>query len=460
MPQITSFYHAIYKRLWAVGQAGNAHKDGPTAYGGLSLASPGEANGLFGTIGSDQFAGPSPFKAPFKANDNSALYGLLRRSPDRQTWPVRPFPFNNSIARKAGPAPFPLAQKERAQILFVCSMAGDNGVRPGSVPADWWHKAQIFVCDASGQSPAKDLGLPLGKAGETRTVLAIIGNSGNLSAGALFPGLPAIDVICNAHVFNTFMSDSTPLPALSPLDTGATYEQPVLAPGSYGVAGFRFDVDAVFKGLRDAMTAHGYTLQQLGGLTVDEWLKAGHACVKVLITGGELPNNHNRNGWPDDKTSPSADRHIAQRNLAPFDMTAKGARALHWQTFMMSQAGAGLNALSVQSMLPADAARYSFALPTAMFDRYVAQGGKLRGFERVSDVAKPFPDAVILRESAPGARLEIADHRREIYFGMALGVEWEPARLARMREPGAISVSHAGADGKVVGGFTLQPQVS
>src|SRR5437879_6385762 len=205
---ITSFYHAIYKRLWAVGRASNA----PTNH---------------------------------KPDDTPKGQHL-----DFPAW-------------SAGPPPFPLKQnpKESAQILFVCSQQQDNGVRPGSVPANYWNSSLIHVCDDKG----KDLGLPVFKAGQQRTIQAVIGNSGNLNSGALFPGLPAIDLICNAYCFNTFLSDSTPLPALSPLDpasSAATYEQPTLPPLSYGVTGFRFDVDKVFKGLADAMVAHGYTKQQ------------------------------------------------------------------------------------------------------------------------------------------------------------------------------------------------------
>src|SRR5882724_7115977 len=80
-PAITSFYHAIYKRLWAVGQASNAHKDDPTSFGGFSLRSPGEPNGIFGQITTGQFAGQFPL-----ANSNIALanplYVLLLRSLD------------------------------------------------------------------------------------------------------------------------------------------------------------------------------------------------------------------------------------------------------------------------------------------------------------------------------------------------------------------------------------------
>ena len=81
-----------------------------------------------------------------------------------------------------------------------------------------------------------------------------------------------------------------------------------------------------------------------------------------------------------------------------------------------------------------------------------------RGFEVVHDAEpKPFPDAVILRETTPGGRLELLDHARERFFGMALGVEADPARL-RSARVGDLSVVHTRHDGHVVGGFTLRPQ--
>src|SRR5207302_2228633 len=102
-----------------------------------------------------------------------------------------------------------------------------------------------------------------------------------------------------------------------------------------------------------------------------------------------------------------------------------------------------------------------FAIPTQMFERHIAPQKGTRGFERVTDVAaKPFPDAVILRRTSPDARLEIADHAgRDVFFGMALGVEWDPPALARAPRRsdtlGDISVVHRAHDGTVMGGFTL-----
>ena len=316
--------------------------------------------------------------------------------------------------------------------------------------------------DKTGQNQ----GLPVFTAGAQHTIQAIIGNSSDLLAGALFQNLPPIEVQCNAYVWNTFLSPSFALQEMSALDAPNaqfTYKQPGLVAKSYGVVGFRFDVDQVFKGLTAAMKALNLTPQQLGAPDVDSWMKGvnAHACVKVLVRANEFPDTPN-GPFPDDMVAvPTSDRHIAQRNLAGFDMTLKGAKKLQWQNFMMSQAFEGANTLAIDApVLPNDGVRYYLAVPTQMFERHVAKAGPHRGFEVVTDTAsKPFPDAVILRRTTPEARLSIADHAKERFFGMALGVEWDPTVLARARTLGDISVAHHGRDGKVVGGFTLRPQV-
>ena len=519
-PPFTSFYHALYKRLWIIAQQNNVHLTAANSYGGFSLRSPGEPNGIFGTITTDPYNGFMPLHTGDSNPDTNPLYALLKRSLDpappfsmtvnNQTWPVMPYPWNNSNANypnwtawndasqpvrfidamhdwillnnklddtpggahlefadwSGGPAAFPLAKGKSEQILFVCSTAGDNGVRPGTIdPNNFWNTSQIFVCNDHG----KNIGLPPFKPGEQRIIHALIGNSGNINAGAVW-NLPPIEVRCNAYVFNTFLSDPVRLPEMSALDAanaGFTYEQPLLQSTSYGVAGFRFDVDLVFKALRDAMIAHPYTPAQLGFPTVDDWLKANgsHACVKVLVRADEYPNNQ-MGGFPDAGVAvPTSDRHIAQRNLAPFDMSVVAMKKIKWQYFMMSQAGAGTNALAIQQAWTTgskgDAARFYLALPPQMWARYGAKA-KHRGFEVVHDAEpKPFPDAVILRETAPGAksrgaRLELLDHARERFFGMALGIEGDPARLKSVR--GDLSVVHTAHDGHVVGGFTLRPE--
>ena len=115
--------------------------------------------------------------------------------------------------------------------------------------------------------------------------------------------------------------------------------------------------------------------------------------------------------------------------------------------------------------------RFFFAMPRAPYERYVAPTGH-RGFELVREgVPKPFPDAVILRQTTPGAPLVVADHDPgatrgrhgpDRFFGMAIGVEGDPARLRdhRLGDIEVVHIAHdrAGAD-DIVGGFSLRPVV-
>jgi len=52
----------------------------------------------------------------------------------------------------------------------------------------------------------------------------------------------------------------------------------------------------------------------------------------------------------------------------------------------------------------------------------------------------------------------IEDHAREGYFGMAFGIEADPVRLTHTRL-GDVAVAHTAHDGRIVGGFSLRPQV-
>jgi hypothetical protein len=66
---------------------------------------------------------------------------------------------------------------------------------------------------------------------------------------------------------------------------------------------------------------------------------------------------------------------------------------------------------------------------------------------------------VILRRTGP-VLIRIVDHghERERFFGMAIGIEGDPAGFRRARDPD-VSVAHAAQHGGVVGGFTLRPAV-
>ena len=276
-PPITSFYHAIYKRLWAVARSVNAHMDDGSEDGGFTLLSPNDPAGIFGTTLNQP---PYAMQSPLNAADggqaiNDPLYALLLKSFDPsppvtipvagKNWPVMPPASSgpnptwngyNAAAPKlidkvkewieqnskyndtpngahlefadwsGGPSP-PNPQAKNKQILLVCSTVGDNGVRPGSIDIhNYWNTSQIFVCDSK---TGHNLGLPVFKPTEVRTINAIIGNAGTLTAGKLFNNGSGDRRQCNAYDLNTHISPGAPLPELSALDApnaGVTYEQP------------------------------------------------------------------------------------------------------------------------------------------------------------------------------------------------------------------------------------------
>jgi hypothetical protein len=281
-----------------------------------------------------------------------------------------------------------------------------------------------------------------------------------------------VNVLCDAQCFNTFMSPGVPLPSLGnydPADPNPTFEQYYVGKKSYEVVAFRLDVSKVFSGLAAALQG-----VNLGGATPAEWLKAGHPCVKVRVTSGEQPNFFPPMGNVPLTldSNPRYDRHIAQRNLAPFNMALMAIKKPLWINFIVAQAAQGSNSLMLQHPgWPTDALRFHLAIPRAPFERYVAPAGH-RGFELVKEgLPKPFPDAVILRQTTPGAGLVVADHdsgtaRRhgpDRFFGMALGIEADPARL-RDHRLGNIEMVHTAHDRagrqEIVGGFTLQPMAT
>ena len=361
-------------------------------------------------------------------------------------------------------------------ILFVASMPGDDGRRPGDkgvpavlpdhVPAHYWATSQIFLTYPAGVPghAAGTIAHPASlKSGEEYYVAAIIGNAGNVPTGrVVFPGTNKILVKCEAQAFNSGFGPATPpLPALANLDvqsTSSIYEQYGLGKERYDVIGFRFNVDAVAAGLTKALSDAG---TDLGGLSANEWLNEGHPCVKVLITAGEpqSPYAPPPNALPTFDSNPRAERHAAQRNLAPFFLpTLMGAKKIGWKNFMVGQIGSGANGLALQHALPSDAFRFYLAIPTKSYERYVTKDGA-RGFEVVSEVAnKPFPDAVILRQTSAEAVLRVSEHARERFLGMSLGIECDPARLGG-RRLSDVSMVQATHDGTIAGGFTLQLQM-
>ena len=377
--------------------------------------------------------------------------------------------------------PPPVFPGASTALLFVASFPNDDGRRTGDgeaqgvplshVPANFWATSQIFLVDDQGHIPS----LANLKPGQEFYVSAIVGNScATEPAGRAFFSSNPMTVICDAQCFNTFLSPAVPLPSfanLDPMGTNPVYDQFALPPQSYDVAAFRFDVSKVFTALATALQG-----VNLGGMQPADWLKAGHPCVKVLVLSGEQPNYFPPMGNVPltIDSNPRYDRHIAQHNLAPFDVSLMAHAKPLWTNFILAQAGRGPNGLAIgHAGWPIDLARFYFAIPHGPFERYMAKGWQ-RGFALVREgVAKPFPDAVILRQTTPGARLEIADHDPgdarhrhgpDQFFGMAVGVEADPQRLGGQRlggqRLGDIEVVHTAHEADIVGGFSLRPQHS
>ena len=539
MPSITSFYHAIFKKLQATAGGGSEHVDPPTPAelsGGFSLKSTTDANGIKGTLTSaaDIFAmigygdihqGMSPITPNDFDPTHSPLFMMLSESlkampqdlvsVNGKNWPTMPPPwilpyaiwdeFNpppannpNRVVAKLGEwiaagqiddapkqAPLEFGALQAASmnlkafnnipgpglqpVLFAASMPNDDGRRHNDgaspavpldhVPPHFWNTAQIFLTDAAGTTlPLASLGTL--KAGAEYYVAAIIGNAGNFGAGRGFSGGKHLNVTGHGLAFNTHMSPDVLLPPLSNLNPALTtgvYEEYYLAKQHYACVGFRFNVDAVFSGLAAKIQADPNF--NLGGAPdAATWLKGSHACVKVMIEGGEtskvFPANGDANAKVTIDSKPREDRHIAQKNLIPFDMTEMAAKKIWWKNFIVNQVGQGLNELVLEHDLPADGFRFYIALPTAVYRHYVAELGH-KGFDVVREISsKPFPDCVILRQSVRGAELRIAEHARERFLGLAIGIEAEPAGARTVR--GDVHMVHRTVDRQIAGGFTAR----
>ena len=219
--------------------------------------------------------------------------------------------------------------------------------------------------------------------------------------------------------------------------------------------GFRFNVDAVFAGLKAAMVQAGFTPGQLGGLSIEDWLKGSHPCVKIRITAGENVNTFTPEGNVPLTldSNPRLDRHIAQHNLAPFDMTLMAIKEPMWKNFIVAQAGAGRERAGDAAWPAAGRGAGLYRHPARASTSATSTPGPARAVRSAASTAvreppgtKPFPDAVILQQTHPAAEIHVADHGlgRERYFGMAIGLAADPARLRDTRL-GDISVAHTRA---------------
>jgi len=389
---------------------------------------------------------------------------------------------NDTPTGVIGQQPAPFSGPDAGFVPFVCSMPGDQGVRPG-IPANFWATSLIFLTDESG-----NIVNPGTLTGSNHFFLtAVIGNRGNASGGRYLNHPNSIDVAAAVMVWNTTFSPGVMLPALSNLDVNsqnANYEQYFLRSGAYDVVGFRMDVQTVFDGiiasLTDAVTNNGLNL---GGLTPDQWVKSqpAHLCVKVVI-------REHGTSYPNFGDTPDQDRRLAQKNLAPFDISlvAGPNPNIIWKNFIVGQpiflriAGAGANRFSVHGDLLENAFRLYVGIPRVTFERYfVKYENAFRGFRKVSpreiaagklgDRALPFPEAVILQqENNKENFINIPALEEKEFLAMALGVEYDK-NFIKPGKVGDINFFHRtmfpvlkpdsqcfDLEERVAGGFTLQ----
>ncbi len=134
--------------------------------------------------------------------------------------------------------------------LFVCSVPGDTGVRPGAIPSNFWATSLIFLVE---QNTGATIFPSTLTAGSEYNLVAVIGNRGNSDGGNYLttPG-PGIETSGIVMVWNTVDSPGVELPSLSNLDVtdkNPIYEQYFLKSGQYDVVGFRLNVQTVYDGI-------------------------------------------------------------------------------------------------------------------------------------------------------------------------------------------------------------------
>jgi len=324
--------------------------------------------------------------------------------------------------------------------LFVCSVAGDNGDRPGTVPPNFWATSLIFLVDPS--TGAIVTPSSLGAASEYY-LTAVIGNRGNAAAGHyMTPSAAEVQAAGWVMVWNSGTSPAVQLPALSNLDVNAidgTYGVYFLRAGQYDVVGFRLRVQTVFDGLVKAIGASG---MDLGGLTPEQWVHAegAHLCAKVLVRKLSDP-------WPVLGATPFTDKRLAQKNLAPFaiDLAVVDPDPnIIWRNFVLGdviQMAAftggpdeelGRHTLTVQTKLPEGVAGLFLAVPERSFARWLKKGS-LGNLKRASEdelrgVKPPFPEHVILALPPGQATFEVPPLGEE-FLALSIGVQYSARRL-------------------------------
>ncbi len=309
-----SFYFTLFKKFQVINHVPTDSVHGaPAPTGGFNLNDP---NAVFGNSNRGALLGatPIPSDSPLWAVLNSRAMGAGGFAPVNVggvSWPTMPpgsppawldfqvnapapkvvEVFGNWIAAGKpndvpngviAALPPPIGGGLDSGIaVFACSVAGDNGIRPGMVPPNFWDTSLIYLVDPATGNIANPTELA---ASSEYYLAAVIGNRGN-AVGGRYVGATPVEAAGWVMVWNTGMSPAVQLPALSNLDMNSTngvYDVYFLKPGRYDVVGFRLNVQTVFDGLVKAIGASG---MDLGGLTPAEWVHAqgAHLCAKVLV---------------------------------------------------------------------------------------------------------------------------------------------------------------------------------
>lgn len=324
--------------------------------------------------------------------------------------------------------------------LFVCSVAGDDGTRPGTVPPDFWNSSLIFLVNPANGNIENP---PELSASSEYYLTAVVGNRGNAAGGRyLSPPAMKIEAAGWVMVWNTGMSPAVQLPALSNLDVNSTngvYEVYFLRAREYEVVGFRLNVQTVFDGLVKAIDASG---MNLGGLTAAQWVHAqgAHLCAKVLV-------RKEGDSWPLVGDTPFTDRRLAQKNIAPFavDLAVVSPDPnIIWKNFVVgdvfkfmrlpgrSDDRWGVHKLTIKTKLPPGALRLYLAVPKRSFARWFRKNA-IKGFKLIDEkslhgLKAPFPEHVILMLVGRENSIEIPALREE-FLAVSLGVQYSVKRL-------------------------------
>lgn len=385
-----------------------------------------------------------------------------------------------------GTMPPPFDGGDAGVSLFVCSVADDNGIRPGTVPPDFWNSSLIFLVNPANGDIENPTEL---SASSEYYLTAVVGNRGNAAGGHyMSPSAVRLEASGWVMVWNTGMGPAVQLPALSNLDVNSkngVYEVYFLRQGRYEIVGFRLNVQTVFDGLVKAIDDSDI---DLGGGTAADWIhtQGAHLCAKVLVRTVNEP-------WPLVGDTPLTNRRLAQKNLAPFpiDLAVESQDPnIIWTNFVVgdvfrfmrlegrSDDRWGVHRLTIKTKfktkMPPGVIRLYLAVPKRSFARWFSTNA-IKGFKLVDErsldgLKAPFPEHVILMLLEEENSIEIPALGEE-FLAMSLGIEYSVKRIESGTQ-GAISVVQQTAVPKVdvekkrykieqvtVGGFTLNLDV-